>query len=74
MPLRAKCTKCSGEMAEGFIPELGLFSQPYAVWVSGRPQRNLLGGAKTAEADVRRIQVYRCISCGYLEAYASESS
>jgi len=23
-------------MVEGFIPRAGLFSQPYAVWVSGR--------------------------------------
>lgn len=66
-----KCAKCSGDMVVGFVPEGGLGSRVHEVWIEGTPRRGFLR-LKTAEADVRRIHVYRCIRCGFLESYATE--
>lgn len=67
-----KCPKCSSEMTEGFMLETGLLSDPRPKWVDGRPVVGALGGVKIAERDVRRIETYRCIGCGFLESYAKE--
>ena len=68
-----KCSKCSGEMVPGFVPEGGLLSRPHEVWVSGTPDRGFLS-LRISERDVRRINVYRCLRCGFLESYATEPS
>ena len=69
-----KCPKCSAEMVEGFVLETGLLSDPRPKWVSGRPATNAVGGIETAERDVRRIETFRCLRCGFLESYATEPS
>ena len=60
-------------MVEGFVLDTGLLSDPRPKWVDGRPMIGLFG-AKTAERDIRRIQTFRCIGCGFLESYAKEPS
>lgn len=66
------CPKCPGEMQEGFLLETGLGSDPRPKWVSGEPSVNAFGGIQTSERDVRRVQTFRCIRCGFLEFYATE--
>jgi len=62
-------------MREGFLLETGLLSDPRPKWVEGRPSVGVFtGSAQTDDRDVRRVQTFRCISCGYLESYASEPS
>lgn len=59
-----KCTKCDGEMEEGFIlsPQAGR-------WKKGKPTsiNKWLGGLIFRSV---WITVYRCKNCGYLESYA----
>lgn len=71
MPIGLKCAKCSAGMSEGFIPEALFSRHRYQVWVEGPMEVGILG-VKTAERIVRRVRTYRCIRCGYLEAYAND--
>jgi predicted nucleic-acid-binding Zn-ribbon protein len=64
------CPKCQHPMAQGFIdkriPEPNYISQ----WVEGKPERSFWKGLKVSPEKSYPITTYRCVSCGFLEAYA----
>jgi len=62
-------------MQEGFIPDFaGVYGgKRVIVWVEGEPEPSTLeGGVKTSDRANFLIATYRCVSCGYLEFYATE--
>ena len=68
-----ECSKCAGEMREGFLVETGLLSNPRPRWAEGRPTVHVFSGkVQTSDKDLRSVQTFRCIRCGYLESYATE--
>ena len=52
--------------AGGFVREMSYTSQ----WVAGNPEKGFFAGARMSEKEKHFIQTYRCIQCGFLEAYA----
>ena len=80
MTEKPKCSKCGGEMMEGFIldadntanlPAMGTavwFTQ--AKWVAGKPEGSLGSGIKWSDKEAYRIEAHRCAKCGSLELYA----
>jgi hypothetical protein len=68
-----KCARCGADMIEGFMVETGLLSNPRPTWAEGRPTVHVFTGTlQTSERDLRGVQTFRCIRCGYLESYATE--
>ena len=69
------CPKCSGEMAEGFIPDVmdGGYRGP-ARWIEGAPEPSWLTGVKSAKGAAQyRLTAFRCRQCGFVESYAREA-
>jgi len=62
-----KCPKCGADMQEGFALRLPVR------WIVGKPEKSFLGEIKAAGREQRHIESYRCVGCGYLESYATES-
>jgi len=69
-----KCSKCSGELAEGFVPVEGQLSGGVATWIAGAPQFGFLGSVKTDGKTAYRVRVFRCNNCGLLESYAADKA
>jgi hypothetical protein len=65
-----KCSKCGGEMQEGFIPDEDLTKRWVAQWVAGKPEPGLGGYPKVSGKQHYFIQSFRCSQCGHLEFYA----
>jgi hypothetical protein len=61
------CPKCKGQMQEGFPLDKGGMSA--GEWVKGPPEYGWLGLKWFRKVRVP-MTLYRCSSCGYLEAYA----
>jgi ssDNA-binding Zn-finger/Zn-ribbon topoisomerase 1 len=84
MSEKPKCSKCGGEMAEGFILDAdfiysfpmpraaGMFTQ--ARWVEGKPVPSRNSGIKWNDKEAYRIAAYRCPNCGLLELHAMDPS
>ncbi len=67
------CTKCSGEMKEGFTLEIGAYdSNSQETWVEGKPEYEFWSGLKTKGRERYAITSYRCENCGLLEQYAKD--
>lgn len=67
-----KCSKCGGEMAEGFVPVESQNLGGIATWLAGVPQFGFLGIVKTEGKAAHRIRTFRCLKCGLLESYAAD--
>lgn len=65
-----KCSKCSGEMEIGFLPDRSYAVVLPAVWVAGFPERKWIGGLKVTDRPAYRVETWRCKGCGNLESYA----
>jgi hypothetical protein len=64
--VKISCSKCQGEMQQGFVPIFPWFSGYwYEVQFEGGRRRAL--NPKTR----RVVYTYRCVSCGYLERYSN---
>jgi hypothetical protein len=58
-------------MEQGFAVDRGDYSMPsVAVWQPGAPKRSFWG-LKVSKAESREIEVWRCVSCGFLGSYAA---
>jgi hypothetical protein len=69
------CPKCKARMDEGYVLDRGHMNQAnVATWVAGLwvPQtvREKIFCDPLAGKKSMPITQYRCVSCGYLEAYA----
>jgi predicted nucleic-acid-binding Zn-ribbon protein len=65
-----KCSKCGGEMQEGFVPDEDFSKRWVSRWVAGKPEQGLLGHPKVSGKQHYSILSFRCSKCGYLEFYA----
>lgn len=63
------CPKCKHQMQEGFLLDRGDAPARVAAWMEGPPEYGWLG-LKWVRRKRLPITAYRCLSCGYLEAYA----
>ena len=69
--MQSRCPKCSAEMREGFILEIGdANARSASKWIAGSPQRSFFFGTKIKGKEQYPIQSLRCVACGYLESYA----
>jgi hypothetical protein len=63
------CPKCRHQMQEGFPLDRAPTPAQVGQWVEGAPEYGWLG-LKWVRRKRLPITLYRCPSCGYLEAYA----
>lgn len=63
------CPKCKHQMQDGFLLDRGDGAAQVAAWVEGPHEYGWLG-LKWVRRKRLLITAYRCLSCGYLEAYA----
>jgi hypothetical protein len=71
MPIKQpQCPKCAGEMEQGFVIDNTYGARLVSHWSKGAPRESFWGGAKKPDGELP-IGMFRCPSCGYLEAYAS---
>jgi predicted nucleic-acid-binding Zn-ribbon protein len=64
------CSKCGGEMLEGFILDTGQYASLVSTWHAGKPNPSFWTGIKFEKELMRRVVTYCCDHCGYLESYA----
>ena len=65
------CSKCQGEMVQGFVMDFTPVGGRVRQWNSGHPKKAGLAGIKDAVSQIP-IGTFRCQSCGFLESYARE--
>lgn len=65
-----KCPKCGATTEEGFMTD---YRHPLR-WISGKPEKSLLGLVKTLGKEQRHVECHRCRECGFLELYAEGSA
>ena len=64
-----RCPKCSGEMAQGFVPDAAHGSTHVARWHPGQPKKSFWTGTKAPFGEGVPIGAFRCQRCGFLEFY-----
>jgi hypothetical protein len=74
-PQAHKCPKDQGDMEQGFVLDVrpigvsgGGYDPEPAEWVQGPIKGGMFAGLKIKTR--RRIDAFRCASCGYIELYA----
>lgn len=67
-----RCPKCANRMEEGFLLDVSHTAYLQSHWVSGKPEKSFWTGLKVKGKGRRAITNYRCVRCGYLEAYAAD--
>jgi hypothetical protein len=65
-----RCPKCDGQMERGFVMDMTYGGRLVSQWSAGAPVRSLWLGTRVPEEKQVPIGVFRCASCGFLEAYA----
>ena len=66
----APCSKCGGDMEEGFVVDRAQSGSGVMTWVAGAPERGPLGGVKILSKTSYVTRTFRCVKCGFLESYA----
>jgi hypothetical protein len=64
------CPKCQHPMNLGFIAPRSVESSDITRWVEGEPERSFWKSLKVPPEKIFPVTTYRCVSCGFLEAYA----
>jgi hypothetical protein len=62
------CSKCGGQMEEGFILDDGRNGASVTSWIAGKPEFGFFG-VKSADKINHQIVSFACVECGYLESY-----
>ena len=65
-----QCPKCSGNMAQGYLKEIGNYGNNRNVFAPENEQPPF--PVKGVPTQRREIILYRCENCGFLELYAPE--
>ncbi len=73
MPQRRDCSKCAGEMVDGYVVDQGDYgSASVPKWREGEPRKSIWVGLKLGGTTPLEITTWRCRRCGYLESYAAD--
>jgi len=64
------CPKCRHPMNRGFMVDRSAELNHVGQWVEGEPERSFFMGLKVPLEKSFPVTTYRCVSCGFLEAYA----
>ena len=64
------CSKCNGNMEQGFILDNTYGARVVSHWAAGAPQKSFWVGTKLPDVELIPIGAFRCSSCGYLESFA----
>jgi hypothetical protein len=64
------CLKCNGAMERGFLVDHTYGASAASEWVEGPVEASFWTGVKLRGRERRRIEMFRCERCGYLESYA----
>ena len=59
-------------MEEGYILDNTYGSRVASQWVEGKPEASFFFGAKVNGRARHDIRSFRCVCCGFLEAYAPD--
>jgi hypothetical protein len=59
-------------MVEGFILDKTYGAHLVSRWVAGAPEKAIIWVTKVKGKEQRKIEAYRCPTCGCLESYARE--
>ena len=70
-PSQLTCPKCNGAMEVGYVVDQSQASLFVSHWCKGPPQKSFWRQTKVPDVAFP-IGMYRCSSCGYLEAYAAD--
>jgi hypothetical protein len=65
-----RCTRCGGELEEGYLLDEAMRFQMQLRWVAGPVVRGFFGGLKRGGRQTRNVYADCCRSCGRLEIYA----
>ena len=65
-----RCSKCNGEMVQGFLFESEGPRRMVSTWVEGAPEKSWFGSAKVPKEKCVPVGTFRCSVCGFLESYA----
>ena len=66
------CPKCRAPMERGFLVDHTHGGVAPSEWADGLAERSFWTGVKMRGRERRRVETFRCESCGYLESYARE--
>ena len=64
------CPKCGSDMEIGFLLDNAPYANVPSIWVEGLPERSYWRLTKIKGKVKRKVDVYRCVACGFLESYA----
>jgi DNA-directed RNA polymerase subunit RPC12/RpoP len=69
MAMNLRCSKCSGEMQEGLVVDLGYTGILRSMWVEDQAGNG--GAPGTIDNNKRKVKTitYRCLNCGFLDSY-----
>ncbi len=67
---KSRCSKCDGQMEEGYLLDHMYGGYAQARWIRGQPVKSFWRGLRLWDAERRLIRTYRCTKCGFLESYA----
>lgn len=68
---KTRCSKCNGEMVQGFILDWNVAGRLVSSWVEGAPEKSFWTGTKSpAYEKCIPVGTFRCSDCGFLESYA----
>ena len=67
---KLQCSKCNGEMVQGFVPDYTRGGILVADWHAGQPKKSFWTSTKNPSAEGVPLGAFRCQKCGFLEFYA----
>jgi hypothetical protein len=70
MDIAPECSKCGGEMEDGFMLDCSHAARVVARWVAGKSEPSFWTGTKVRDKELHETQTFRCTKCRYLESYA----
>jgi hypothetical protein len=64
------CSKCGGNLVQGFSVEYIISYGMVGFWVEGEPKKSWQGAKVPSLGQCIPIALFRCADCGFLESYA----
>jgi len=65
-----KCLKCTGKVAQGFVPDYTHQRALVEGWHEGQPKKSFWTSTQAPRLEGVPIGAFACTKCGFLEFYA----